>query len=436
MKKLFILLAMELALTTTAIAATERTAPRQSLDTIIAIVEEDVITQSELDKKLSQIKQQLAMNNTPLPDDHLLEKQTIDHMINERLALQIAKRAGVQVDDKMLNDIIKRIAQQNNATVAQFRQTLENDGLAFDDFKADLRNELIVTRTQQRAVASRINVSDREIDEMVKKIREQSAATEEYHLGHILLSLPDNPSSSQIIKTKQKAEEIIAELNNGKNFAQMAASYSSSPQALKGGDLGWGKLAELPTVFSPVVPTMKVNGVAGPIRTPNGFHIIKLIDVRNQESKHEVVQSHVRHILISPNEVLSDADAKLRLEELRTRIEKGANFGDLARAHSDDMPTANKGGDLGWLEPGPALDKKFVMVMSESPVGRLSQPFRSEFGWHILEVVERRTQDGTEQFQREKARQYLENSKYREALQTWVNELRDSAHVEVRADLQ
>lgn len=432
MKKTFIFLAFLLPFS--AFAANPPAAPRQSLDTIIAIVEEDVITQTELDKKIKQIKKQLAMNDTPLPSGDLLEKQTIDHMITERLALQVAKRAGVQVDDAMLNEVIKRIAKQNNTTTAEFRKTIESEGIAFDDFKEDLRNELIVTRTQQRAVASRINISDREIDEMVKKVREQSAATEEYHLGHILLTLPENPSSEQIQKTKQKAEKIISEINSGANFSQMAASYSSGPQALKGGDLGWGKLAELPTVFSPVVADMKVNDVSTPIRTPNGFHIIKLLDVRNQQQKHEVVQNHVRHILITPNAVLSDADAKLRLEELRSRIEKGANFADLARAHSNDLPTASKGGDLGWIEASPALDKTFTMVMNETPTSQLSQPFRSEFGWHILEVLGRRTQDDTEQFQRDRARQYLENSKFREALQSWLTELRDSAHIEIRGE--
>jgi len=407
-------------------------AERQSLDTIIAVVEEDVITKSELDKKLGQIKQQLTQNNTPFPEDALLQKQTLDHLINERLSLQIAKRAGVQVDEAMLNDVIKRIAKQNNTDISGFKQILASEGVDYKEFRQDLRNELVVSRTQQRVVASRINISDREIDETLKKMREQVAASQEFHLGHILLSLPENPSTEQIQATKQKAEQLITEINAGKNFAQMAASYSTAPQALQGGDLGWGKLAELPTVFAPFISKMQENEVAGPIRTPNGFHIVKLIEIRNQDTKHEIIQSHVRHILITPNEILSDDEAKLRLEELRTRIEKGAKFSDLARAHSNDLPTANKGGDLGWMEPSPALDKKFTMVMSDTPIGKISEPFRSEFGWHILEVIDRRTQDGTEQFQRERARQYLENSKYREALQTWLTEVRDSAHIEIR----
>lgn len=407
-------------------------AERQSLDTIIAVVEEDVITKNELDRKLKQIKQQLAMNNTPLPEEALLEKQIVDQLINERLALQLAKRAGIQVDDSMLNDVIKRIATQNNTDPENFPQILASQGIDYKDFREDIRNELVISRTQQRVLAGRISVSEREVDEMLKKIHEQSAAAQEFHLGHILLALPENPSTEQIQDVKQKAEELVAQIKAGKNFAQMAASYSSAPHALKGGDLGWGKLAELPTVFAPFIPQMKPEDIAGPIRTPNGFHIVKLLEVRNPQPKMEVVQKHVRHILIAPNAILSDAEAKLRLEELRTRIESGANFADLARAHSNDLPTAGKGGDLGWIEASPALDKQFVAVMTETPTGKMSTPFRTEFGWHVLEVLDSRTQDNTAQFQREKAKQYLENNKYREALQTWLTELRDSAHVEVR----
>lgn len=400
------------------------------LDRIVAVVNDDVIMQSELSERLRQVKSQLQEQGTPLPPTPVLQKQVLDRLILSKLQLEMAHETGIRVDDETLNQTIKRIADQNKVTLSQFRTILEKEGYSYDKFREDIRNEILITRLRQREVDNRVIVTDREVDNYLATEEHQGKQDIEYHLRHILISVPDNASVDKMEQTRQVAEKVLKELRAGKDFKEVAVHYSDGQQALDGGDLGWRKASEVPTLFAGIVADMKKGDISDLIKSPSGYHIIKLVDVRDS-GKHVITQTHARHILIRTNELVTDQDAKQRLEQLRIRILGGDSFADLAKAHSNDTVSAAKGGDLGWISPGD-LVPEFEEVMDSLKPGEVSEPFKTQFGWHIVQVLERRQHDDTEDLRRAKAREAIRARKLEEARENWLREMRDEAYVEYR----
>ncbi len=405
------------------------------VDRIVAIVNEDVILESELNNRMKTVREQMAQRKARVPPTDILRKQVLERMVLSRLQLQVAERTGVKVSDNQLNAAIAGIARRNNMSIAQFRNTLERDGFDFEAFRENMRQEMVISRLIQRQVKQRINITEQEIDNFLATNRTQRGINAEYRLQHILISLPDGASADQIQKAKGEAIDLVNKLRAGSDFAQLAASQSDGGNALKGGDLGWRGSAQLPSLFAGIVEGMQQGDISDPIRSPSGFHIIKLAEIRNagDTRRHVIQQTKVRHILIRTNDLTSSDDAKARLEQLRLRLEGGEDFTALARAHSDDRGSAINGGDLGWTSPGD-LVKEFEAVMNDMPLNEVSPPFRTQFGWHILEVSARRQYDDTDKYVRNAARQAIGERKAEEETQAWLQRLRDEAYVEYRLD--
>ncbi len=403
----------------------------QPLDKIIAVVNDDIITQLELDKRVKLIRQQLLQRGNRLPSENVLRRQILERLIIEKLQLELAKKTGVRVNDEMVNQVIANIARQNNLTIDQFRQLLQKEGFSFADYQENIRREIIISRLRKIRVENNINVSEQEIENFINQSKKNNSTDEEYHLGHILIALPEAASPEQISKTRAKAEKVFSDLKNGADFAQTAIAVSNDEQALKGGDLGWLKAAQLPSFLAETVSKMNKGEVRGPIRSASGFHIIKLIDRKSSEQKHIVKQTLARHILIKPNQVLSREEARMRLEQIRQRILNGEDFATLAKAASDDKASAVDGGSLGWTNPG-TMVPAFEEQMNKLKPGEISKPFLTRFGWHIVQVLSRRKHDNTKEFQRIQAIKLIRKRKTREAIQDWLRRLRAEAYVDLR----
>ncbi len=404
----------------------------EELDRIVAIVNEDVIVWSELEERIREVRSQLTSSGTSPPPYHVLQNQVLERLIIERLQLQVADRTGIRVDDNALNAAIADMAQKNNLSLRDFRDILRRDGYDFAEFREQVRDQMRIAQVRQRNVGDRIVVSERDVDNFLANQSNRSAPDREYHIAHILVALPEGASAEEIAQAKQRAEGIVARLRGGGDFAQTAVAMSDGQQALSGGDLGWKKTAELPTIFVPVVPNLGIGEVSNPIRSPSGFHIIKVLETRGND-QYIVNQTLARHILIRPNELISDDDARIRLEQLRARVLGGEDFGELARSHSDDRGSAIKGGELGWLNPG-SLIPRFEEVSDSLAPGEISEPFKTQFGWHIVQVMDRREHDNTEDIVRVKAREQIRERKLEEEGQGWLRQIRDSAYVEYRLD--
>ncbi|MDX1433725.1 MAG: peptidylprolyl isomerase [Gammaproteobacteria bacterium] len=402
------------------------------IDRIVAVVNDDVIVSSELELRMRAVREQLARNNVAPPPPEVLEKQVLDRLILDRLQLQIAEQSGIRVDDEALNRQVADIARQNNLTLREFRDILERDGYGFATFREEIRNELMKNNLQRRQVESRIQVTPRDIDNFLATLDKQGGSDPEYHLGHILVAVPEGASPEQIAESRQRAEEILTRLRDGAEFERVAVAESDGRQALDGGDLGWRRASELPTIFDEVVPDLAIGGVSDIVRSPSGFHIIKLIDKRGGE-RHVITQTHARHILIRTNELVNVATARSRLEQLRTRILGGADFEELARANSDDRGSSVSGGDLGWLNPGDTIPA-FEQEMNALAPGQVSEPFETQFGWHIVQVLGRRERDSTDDVRRAQAAEVLRKRKFEEELQAWLRQIRDEAYVEYRLE--
>ena len=412
----------------TAVAAPA--APLEPVDKIVAVVNDDVITSTELDNRLHAIKDQLKNQSSPLPPDPILKKQVLDRMILASLQLQLADQNGIRVDDDTLNRTIERIAEGNKLSLPEFRTVLENEGYDFATFREDIRREILISRIQQRQVSDRIMVTEQEIDNFLATQRAQGNNGAEYHLAHILVAVPDASSSERIQAAHRRAEDILKKLRAGANFQETAIAVSDGQQALQGGDLGWRKAAELPTLFVDLVMHMKAGDVSDLIRSPSGFHIIKLLEQRNDQ-RHIVTQTHARHILIRTDELTSDAAAQARLNDIRQRLKDGADFAELARNYSNDTATASNGGDLGWVNPGDMVPN-FEAQLDKLASGEISKPFKTGFGWHIVQVLDRRRHDDTDAFVRSQARDTIRQRKTEEELQSWLARLRDDAYIENR----
>lgn len=413
----------------TALTATSSYANVQPLDRIVAVVNNGVVLQSDLHREMAIVKQQLQRQGTPMPPEDALRHQVLERLIVKRLELQFADRSGITVDEATLNAAVQRVAENNHMSLSQFRNALAHNGINYDDFRKNLREQIIISRLQRRVINQQVNITPQEIDDFLAS-ETNADQNEEYLVGHILIALPEGATPDQIKKVRQKAEAIRKNLVGGANFASVAAANSDAETALKGGSLGWRKRGELPTLFAKIVPTMKVGEISKLIQSPSGFNIIKLLNKRSGKP-HIVTQTHVRHILIRTNAVVSDRDARERLETLRQRILNGASFGALARANSADRASAVKGGDLGWVDPG-SLDPTFEQVMNSLKPDQISKPFKTPFGWHIVQVLGRRQHDNTAAVRRETAAKEIRQRKGEEVLEQWIRRLRDEAYVDYR----
>ncbi|MDF2489973.1 MAG: SurA protein [Pseudomonas sp.] len=402
----------------------------QPLDRVVAIVDNDVVMQSQLDQRTHEVQQTIAKRGGGVPPASALEQQVLERLIVENLQLQIGERSGIRITDEELNQAIGTIAQRNGMSVEQFRAALARDGLSFDDARDQVKREMVISRVRQRRVAERIQVSEQEVKNFLASDLGKAQLSEEFRLANILIPTPESASSDAIQTAGKQAVEIYKQLKSGADFGQVAIARSASENALEGGEMGWRKAAQLPPPFDRLLSSMAVGDVTEPVRTPGGFIILKLQEKRGggQMLRDEV---HVRHILIKPSEIRSEAATEQLAERLYERIRNGEDFSELAKSFSEDPGSALNGGDLNWVDPN-SLVPEFREVMANAPQGEVTRPFKTQYGWHVLEVLGRRATDSTEQAREQQAMNVLRNRKYDEELQSWLRQIRDEAYVEIK----
>jgi len=403
------------------------------IDRIVAVVNDDVITRHELDERLGNVVKQLQKQGTTLPAPEALEKQVLDRMIIDMLQAQFAKETGVHVDDTQLDKAMLNIAQENKfATLAEFRDKLVQDGVDFKKFREEIRSEIVATRLREREVDSKLVISDGEIDNFLATQAKQQGKGEEYQLAHILVLVPEQASADKIQASRQRAGQALARLQDGADFAQVAAEFSDAKDAMQGGNLGLRPADRIPALFLDALQKMHPGEVSPVLRSPNGFHILKLIEKRSKDSPVVITQTHARHILIKTSELVPENEAKSRLLEIKQRIETGADFADQAKHYSEDG-SASQGGDLGWISPGDTVPE-FEKAMDALQPGQMSGAVQSGFGWHLIQVLERRNADVSVEQKKQQARMAIRGFKSEEAYQDWLRQLRDRAYVEYRLE--
>ena len=427
--------ALAIGLVTATFALPGHAAPRAvEVDRIVAVVNNEVVTALQLRARIDQTKRQLGRQGVQLPPDDVLERQLLERLIVERAQLQLAHESSLRVDDATLERAIERIAGNNKLSVEQLRATLDKDGIAWSRFRDEIRTEILLTRLREREVDSRIVVTDAEIDNFIAN-NPDAFSGQEFALAHILLRTPESATPQQVEAVARRAEQVMARLRSGEDFARVAAEVSDAPDGLQGGNLGWRPLDRLPALFADVARRMQPGETSQVLRSAAGLHIVRLLDRRGggaDAAVQKLEQTRARHILIKTSEVLSDADAEARLLVTRERVVNGADFGELAKASSADLSAA-KGGDLGWLNPGDTVPE-FERAMNALQPGEVSLPVRSPFGWHLIQVVERRVRDVTDERKRAAARQALRERKADQAYEDWVRQLRDSTYVDYRLE--
>lgn len=418
-----VLCALMLSCTTTSWA--------RSLDRIVAIVNEDVVLESELIAAESTFRQQLEQSGRAGMPEDMIRKQLLERAILQHLQLQEATRAGIKVNDENVNAALKRVADQNGLSLREFRDVLAEDGFNFAEFRESIREEMIVSQLRKREVEDKVIVSKREVDNFLATQAVQSGRAEEtYHIHHILIALPDEPTMEEVQVAQEKASEVRIALKAGENFEELAIRHSGGEKALEGGDIGWRKQDQLPSLFMEVVPNLALNEISEPIRSGAGIHLLKISEKRTEES-HLVKQTLVSHILVKSDQATSGEDAKAQLKKLQERIINGDDFAEIARAHSDDPGSAIEGGSLGWTSPG-VMVPEFEEVMNAMSIDETSAVFESRFGWHLLKVFDRREENMATEFKRAQARQQIHKRKVAEELESWLRQMRDEAYVEYR----
>ncbi|AAQ61890.1 peptidylprolyl isomerase [Chromobacterium violaceum] len=404
--------------------------PVREVDRIVAVVNKNVITWQELQARVNEAIKQLEAQKVAPPPREVLERQVLEQMITEEVQLQYAASGGLRIEDAAVDQAVANLAKQNKLSEAGLKAQLAKDGITLDRLRADIRRELTISRLRDSEVASRVNVSDSEVDQAMKSA--QSANRTEYHLASILVAVPERADAKQIDQLSQKVHKAQADLAAGQPFAKVSAAYSDAPNALKGGDMGWRSATSLPQEFVQLLEQMKVGADTDVIRTQQGFFIFKLVDKRSGGAPMMVEQYHPRHILIRTNEAVSEADAKARIDQVRDRIMRGAKFADMAKLYSEDGSNA-KGGDLGWVNMGD-LVPEFEKAMVSLPIGQVSQPVRTPFGWHLILVEGKRNQDVSSDHEKMAVKQQIRARKMEQAYTDWVRQLRDSAFVEEHLD--
>lgn len=419
-----------------AVAAPKRV---QVADAIVAVVNSEVITRVELIERMRMVESRMKGQGVAMPPQAEFQKQLLERLIVDRAQLQLAKEFGIKVDDVMLDRAVARIAEQNKMSMQEFRNQIEREGMTFARFREEIREEIIMQRLREREVDNKIQISESEIDTYLGTEAEARPAQDEINLAQILVRTPENASAEQINERRLRAEEVLKQLKAGGDFAKLAATYSDSTDALKGGDLGWRNQDRLPQLFLDAVTSLKQGEISPLVKSANGFHIVKLLGKRpvsvmkGGAAPATVEQTHVRHILIKVNQLVTAADARRKLTELKQRLDnKAAKFEDLAKLFSNDL-SASKGGDLGWIYPGDTVPE-FEAAMKALKPGEVSEPIESPFGFHLIEVLERKTDDVSKERQRFAARQVIRERKLEEAIQDWLRQVRDRAYVEYRSD--
>ncbi len=410
-------------------AASSRPIP---VDRIVAVVNNEVITQFELSERVGRVLKDLAQRGTPLPARDALERQVLERMILDKVQLQLARDTGLRVDDLDVDRTIGRIAESNRMSLTEFRARLERDGIPYDKFREDIRTEITLSRLREREVDNKITVAESEIDNFLADQGGSKEAAVEYNVAHILLRVPEQARPEQLEQQRERANDVVKRLRGGADFAQIAAVYSDAPDALQGGVIGWRGRDRLPELFVEALAKLQPGDVSGVLRSPAGFHVLKLLERRGAAAPEGVEQVHIRHILVRTNELVSEDEAKRKLNQLRERIRNGVDFAELARLHSDDA-SASRGGDLGWVYPGdtvPEFERAYMSLKD----GEVSQPVKTPFGWHLIQVLERRKADVSAERKRLEARKALRERKSDEAYQEWLRQQRDRAYVEYRLD--
>lgn len=400
------------------------------IDRIIAIVNDDIVLQSELSSREATIKARFIAQGRSLPEDKILQDQILDRLILDNIQLQTGKERGIRISDSELNSSMERIAASSNLTLEQFREALIAEGQDYTQARQQIRNEMLIQRIQQRIVNSRINVSQQEITNYLNSEQGQQLSAESYNLSQILIAVPLQATAKMIQSAEQQAEEIYQQLKSGADFAETAVSRSKGPNALKGGAIGWRKLNEMPEEFSTVVNKLKTGEFSKPLRSPSGFHLLKVIEKQGGTTQ-LVKQVKVRHILLSPNEIRSPAQTRREIQSIYQQLKEGVPFDELAKQYSDDAGSGSLGGDLGWAQAGQMVPE-FEQVMFNTAKSKLSAPFESRFGWHILKVEDTREQDMSDEMQTNQARATIRQRKFNEELQNWLREIRSQAYIELK----
>ncbi|MBU0689149.1 MAG: peptidylprolyl isomerase [Gammaproteobacteria bacterium] len=422
---------LTLLLLASSVATAESAESPKLIDDIRVVVNEDVITRLELDERMRVVISQLQRQGTRLPDRAILEKQVLERMIMEKLQMQFAKETGVQVDDSQLEGALQRIAQQNKfPSLSAFRSKLEKEGVDFSKFREEIRGEMLTGRLREREVDSKLVISEADIEAFLATQETQGKKGEELNLAHILVVVPEQATAASIHAYQRKAEDALAKLKGGAPFSQVAAGYSDARDALQGGELGWRPTNQLPALFSEPLASMKPGEFSPLLRSPSGFHIIKLLDRRSSDTPVFITQTHARHILIKTSEMVPESEAKARLQEIKRRIDKGADFAEQARLHSEDGSAA-QGGDLNWISPSETVPE-FETAMDVLKVGQVSGLVQSGFGWHLIQVLARRNTDISAEQKKQQARQAIRTYKSDDAYQDWLRQLRDRAFIEYR----
>jgi peptidyl-prolyl cis-trans isomerase SurA len=416
-----------------ATGAARAAAPTQDLDRVIAVVNDDVITQTELAARLQETRRQLVAEKIALPPDDVLRRQLLERLVLERLQLQQAAQVGVRVSESDIDQAIETVAQRNGVSAADMRKRIESQGVSQESYRAQVRDQLLIQQLQEREVSMRVNVTESEVVNLLETQERLKDADSEFDLSHILIAVPESASSDAIQDAKKRADTLRTQITKGGDFEQLAVANSQGSEALKGGKLGWRKAGQLPELFLAAVNELRPGETSEPLRSPAGFHLLRLNARRGGVQAQAVTQTHARHILIRPSEILSADDARQKLLQLRERILGGDDFATLARAHSEDPGSAANGGDLDWSSPGQMVPE-FEKTMNFLKPGEISMPVRSAFGLHLIQVLERRERDVTQDRRRAAARQQIHARKAEERFQQWLRELRDQAYVEYRLD--
>ena len=400
------------------------------LDRVAAIVNDGIVMQSELDQRIQLVKEQLSARKTKLPPEHIFRKQVLNRLILENIQKQLGKRQGIRVSDGQLNGALSNIASQNGLSLEQFRDALIAEGRDYNQAREQIRNELFINSVQQNLVNRRIRVSEQELDNFLKSENGKGQVSAEFSLGHILIATPSQASPEIIQRAEKVAKDVHKKLSNGENFAELAVAFSNAPNALKGGDLGWRKATELPEVLGDAARKLSPSEFSKPVRSPSGFHILLMKDKRGGAVQ-LVEQRLVSHILLKPSEIRTSEQAQRQIAQIYQRIQSGDDFASMAKEFSDDPASGSEGGSLGWTQNGQMVPE-FEQVMNNTAIGQVSSPFKSRFGWHILTVLDKRTEDLGEKMQENRARAAIQKRKFNEELTNWLREIRSQAYVDIK----
>ncbi|NOR66251.1 MAG: molecular chaperone SurA [Woeseiaceae bacterium] len=412
-------------------SAAELSTSDDMLDGIAAIVNEGVVLKSELRLQTETITKRAQDQGMQLPPPDILEEQVLESLIVKRIQLQRAERIGIQVSDQLLNQSIAEVAAQNGIAFEDMPRILAEEDISYAAYRREMREQLILDQLRRMDVIGRISVAPREIDQCLADLEDNVVVDSEYNLSHILISIPESATGDELAEAETEANYVYKQLQDGSDFAELAIRYSDSQTGLEGGSLGWRKGNQLPTIFSDVVGPMEAGDFSNPIRAISGYHLVKVNDIRGTVQRSEIEQMRIRHILITPDEIIDDETAKQQLEEAVLQIKSGEDFGEIAKLFSDDPGSANDGGEMGWTGAGTYVPE-FEAVANEAKIGVISEPFQARFGWHVIEVMDRRTYDNTEELKESGCVQRVRNSKLTEEEQLWVRRIRDEAFVDIR----